>query len=187
MVGIVVFPTGRLRSASVVSHAATVLLTPSGESGLPWLLDKAKGYGVQLGAATLAIESTTGLKSLTGRERPNHRGNDSFPSGHTSASAVYTELARMNLETVEMSPFARRSSDWGLAALTAGTAWARIEAGWHYPSDTLVSISLGNFCAEFVNHAFLDAGGGASQASLAFVPLPGGGELRLQMDLGLPK
>jgi hypothetical protein len=90
----------------------------------------------------------------------------------------------MNLETVEMNPFARRSSDGGLAALTAGTAWARIEAGWHYPSDTLVSISLGNFCAEFVNHAFLD-GSNASQASLAFVPLPGGGELRFQMDLGL--
>ena len=33
--------------------------------------------------------------------------------------------------------------------------WARIEAGWHYPSDTLFSMALGNFIASFVNDAFL--------------------------------
>lgn len=43
----------------------------------------------------------------------------------------------------------------GLTAMTIGTSWARIEAGWHYPSDTLFSLALGNFLASFVNDAFL--------------------------------
>jgi membrane-associated phospholipid phosphatase len=45
--------------------------------------------------------------------------------------------------------------DAGLIAMTIGTSWARIDAGWHYPSDTLFSMALGNFIASFVNDAFL--------------------------------
>ena len=33
--------------------------------------------------------------------------------------------------------------------------WARIEAGAHFPSDTLLGAALGNFVASFVNDAFL--------------------------------
>jgi hypothetical protein len=40
-------------------------------------------------------------------------------------------------------------------ALTASAAWARIEAGAHYPSDTLFSIALGNFIGATVNDAFI--------------------------------
>ena len=54
-----------------------------------------------------------------------------------------------------MSDGARRTLDVGLYALTIGTSWSRIEAGWHYPADTLFGMALGNFMASFVNDAFL--------------------------------
>ena len=78
-----------------------------------------------------------------------------------------------------MSRAARLSLKVGLDALTIGTSWARIEAGAHFPSDTLVSMALGNFCAVFFNDAFL--GLDSANASLTFVPLSGGGELRWQL------
>jgi|ERR1019366_7477659 membrane-associated phospholipid phosphatase len=170
--------SNELRSASVAADAVTVLLTPSGEWGASWVLDKLKGYAVDLAAATTAIETTTLLKDATQRTRPNDSGTDSFPSGHAATSAVYTRLATVNLDQIDMSDGARGALDTGLQVLNFGTAWARIEGGWHYPSDTLMSIALGNFCGMFFNDAFL--GLDTSRAKVAFAPRPGGGELRWQ-------
>ena len=39
--------------------------------------------------------------------------------------------------------------------IAAGTAWARIEAGEHYPSDVLVGYALGHFFSAFIQDAFL--------------------------------
>ena len=108
----------------------------------------------------MAAVSATGfitleLKDAADRERPNGADEESFPSGHTSSSAVHTRLASRNLRSIDMSPHAKLASEIGLHALTIGTSWARIEAGWHYPSDTLFSMALGNFFASFVNDAFL--------------------------------
>ena len=171
-----------LRSAAVAANAVTVLLTPSGEFGSAWALDKLKGYAVDLVAATTAIETTTLLKNVTHRTRPNGSGTDSFPSGHATTSAVYTRLASLNLDEIPMSGPAREALDVGLQAINFGTAWARIEGGWHYPSDTLVSIALGAFCGTFFNDAFL--GLEMPRAKLAFVPLPGGGEVTWQLQIG---
>jgi hypothetical protein len=68
---------------------------------------------------------------------------------------VHTRLASRNLRSIEMGSGWRRTLDIGFTALTIGTSWARIEAGWHYPSDTLFSMALGHFLASFVNDAFL--------------------------------
>jgi membrane-associated phospholipid phosphatase len=106
-----------LRSASVAADAVTVLLTPSGEWGASWLLDKFKGYAVDLTAATTAIETTTLLKNVTQRTRPNDSGNDSFPSGHATTAAVYTRLADLNLDEIEITAGARGALDVGLQVL----------------------------------------------------------------------
>jgi membrane-associated phospholipid phosphatase len=171
-----------LRSASVAADAVTVLLTPSGDWGSAWVLDKVKGYAVDLVAATTAIETTTLLKNVTHRVRPNGSGTDSFPSGHAATSAVYTRLATRNLDEIEMSNGTRVALDVGLQVINFGTAWARIEGGWHYPSDTLVSIALGNFCGLFFNDAFL--GLNTDRAKLTFAPLPGGGLLTWKLQVG---
>jgi hypothetical protein len=171
-----------LRSASVVSEAATVLFTPSGDSASEWMLNKVKGFGVQIAAVAVTTRTTRLLKVAVGRERPNGADTESFPSGHTSSSAVYARLAAENLKSIEMSPAARLSLTVGLDALTIGTSWARIEAGAHFPSDTLFSMALGNFCAVFFNESFL--GLDSARASVAFVPVPDGGEVRWQVRFG---
>jgi hypothetical protein len=95
---------------------------------------------------------------------------------------VHTRLASRNLQSIEMSGAARTSLDVGLYALTIGTSWARIEAGWHFPSDTLFSMALGNFIASFVNDAFL--GLDDSTSRLAIAPTEGGVTLQWQMRFG---
>jgi len=146
------------------------------------MLNKVKGFGVQIAAVAVTTRTTRLLKVAVGRERPNGADTESFPSGHTSSSAVYARLAAENLKSIEMSPAARLSLTVGLDALTIGTSWARIEAGAHFPSDTLFSMALGNFCAVFFNESFL--GLDSARASVAFVPVPDGGEVRWQVRFG---
>lgn len=168
-----------LRSASTYAYYASVLATPSGSEPGEWFLNKAKGTLVQAGAVAATGLLTTELKAATDRERPNGEGRESFPSGHTSSSAVHTSLAARNLESLNLGPHTRVALNVGLHALTIGTSWARIEAGWHFPSDTLFSMALGNFLAKFTNDAFL----GLSQhnAAVAITTADGGAVLQWQV------
>lgn len=144
-----------LRSASVIAYHVSVLATPSGDDPAQWLESKAKGYVMGLAAIGLTSATTDKLKTTTDRERPNGADQKSLPSGHTSSSAVSTRLASRNLRSIDIDDSTERAFNVGLDMLTIGTAWARVEAGAHFPSDTLVSIALGNFMASFVNDAFL--------------------------------
>jgi membrane-associated phospholipid phosphatase len=144
-----------LRTVSVLAHYATIVATPSGDDFGEWVANKARGTLVGVAAVSSTVLVTRSLKTSIGRERPNGRDDESFPSGHTSTSAVHTRLASRNLRSMEMSDGARLGLDVGLYALTIGTSWSRIEAGWHFPADTLFSMALGNFMASFVNDAFL--------------------------------
>lgn len=144
-----------LRTASSVAHYITIVATPSGEDAGDWLLNKTKGALVDVAAVSATTAITRYLKRAVDRERPNGLAGESFPSGHTSSSAVHTRLASRNLEAIQMSDATRFTLNAGLTAMTLGTSWARIEAGWHYPSDTLFSMALGNFLASFLNDAFL--------------------------------
>lgn len=166
-----------LRDASVVGYAASVLATPSGEAGGEWWVAKAKGAAVGFGAFAATAGVTSGLKSLTSRERPNGNGDDSFPSGHASTAAVFDTMTVRNLQSIEMSAPLRTTLEIGAGAITAGTAWARVEAGAHYPSDVLVGVALGNFFAAFFTEAFL---GIEPDARLTFSaePTRGGGLVR---------
>lgn len=144
-----------LRSASSFAHYASILATPSGDEPGDWMLSKLKGTLVGVAAVSATGQVTNFLKEQTDRIRPNGADGESFPSGHTSASAVHTSLAARNLESIAVSDATRATLNVGLHALTFGTSWARIEAGWHYPSDTLFSMALGNFIASFINDAFM--------------------------------
>jgi hypothetical protein len=144
-----------LRNASSVAHYVTILATPGGDDPGDWIVSKAKGTLVGVAAVATTGQITNFLKGQADRTRPNGADIESFPSGHTSASSIHTRLAARNLESVEMSDPTRTTLNVGLHALTFGTSWARIEAGWHYPSDTLFSMALGNFIASFINDAFM--------------------------------
>jgi membrane-associated phospholipid phosphatase len=172
----------RLRSASVGVDIATILFAPSGPLDGEWLWDKAKGYLVNLVAATAAVESGTGLQHLVRRERPNRANDHSFPSDHATTSSVYTRLATLNLEQIPMSGGQREVLDAALHGLSFATSWARVEGGWHYPSDTLAGMALGNFFADFFTASFMGLPEGDSR--VAFRTLPGGGELTFSVALG---
>lgn len=159
-----------LRTASVVAHYATLLATPGGDDFGDWLANKARGTLVDMAAVSSTVALTRALKTNVGRTRPNGADDESFPSGHTSTSAVHTRLASRNLRSIDMPAGARRTLDIGLYALTIGTSWSRIEAGWHFPADTLVGMALGNFMASFVNDAFLGLDPAAASISVAATP-----------------
>jgi PAP2 superfamily len=170
-----------LRTASSVAYFATVLATPDPNEPGPWIRDKAEGLAIGLGAIAVTGLATTGLKKASGRTRPNGQGNESFPSGHTSHSAVLTGLAHDNLDSLDIGNGTQRALDIGLDALTIGTGWARVEAGAHFPSDTLVGMALGNFVSRFFDQAFLE-GGSTRAVALSLEPLPRGVELEWRMS-----
>jgi membrane-associated phospholipid phosphatase len=92
---------------------------------------------------------------VVGRKRPSGGSNDSFPSGHATVAASFSTLAAKNIEAMQLSKTAEISSDIGLGVIAAGTAWARVEAKAHYPSDVLAGIAIGHFLSAFINDAFL--------------------------------
>lgn len=144
-----------LKHASGALWLASGLATPSNGDEGEWLLDKVSGLGIQAGAGVL-LRSTVGiLKDTTGRTRPNGLGKTSFPSDHASNTSLYTTMASKNVEYLGWSDNAVSATRFGLGTITAATAWARIEANQHYPSDVLAGIALGHFFGTFFTGAFL--------------------------------
>ncbi|VAW96253.1 hypothetical protein MNBD_GAMMA20-1112 [hydrothermal vent metagenome] len=135
---------------------------------------------VQLGAMTANGLVTQAFKLGVGRSRPDDSDTLSFPSGHASVAFTGATLTRRNLARLDLQAPLRTLLDVGAISLAAGTAWARVEAGVHYPSDVLAGAALGNFVAAFVNDAFLREGGLAEGTLRANVqPLRGGLVLQL--------
>ena len=144
-----------LEDSSGAAYLITTMATPSGDDPSEWLIAKAKGLAIGLTVSGITAESTTLLKGVSGRPRPDGVNNRSFPSGHESGTAVFTTLARRNLESLSLSPGSRIFADIGIAGIAVGTGWARVEAKKHDPSDVLVGYSLGYFFSAFINDAFL--------------------------------
>lgn len=172
----------RLRAASAYAYFASVLAAPSGKRRGTWVLDKIRGLAVGYAAVGATDEESALLRDAAARERPNGAATGSMPSSHTSRSAVLTELAEQNLQAIDMSRTTRRILDFGLDGLTYATAWARVEAGYHYPSDTLVGMAIGNFNGAFFNDAFMGLAMTASSPPVSLVVLPGGAALRWRLE-----
>jgi len=167
-----------LRTSAAVLNCVTLLATPSGNEPGQWLLNKTKGGLVELAAIGSTSLVTGTIKNVADRERPNDVDTQSMPSGHASSAAVQTRLASLNLDSIEMDSTLREAVKIGAGAISVGTGWARVEAGWHYPSDTLVGMAIGNFFASFFNHAFLRAD---APGALAFTATDGGAVVQWQV------
>jgi len=163
-----------LKFASGLLQVGTLLATPSGAEPGEWVANKARGLAVEWSAVAAATGTTGLLKEAVGRERPNAKDDQSFPSGHATSAAVNGRLAAINLDSIEMGRGARIATTAAIDVTIFGTAWARVEAGAHYPSDVLVGMALGHFFARFVTGAFL---GPASQDSVAISPTDGGARI----------
>ena len=141
-----------LQVASVTVYAASVLAAQAARS-------------TATGSSRRRREPRSG-SALRGDQRRNQRsqvgrlaraagriGRRQLSSGHASTAAVFDTLAVRNLETIDMSPALRTTLVVGTGAITAGTAWARVEANKHYPSDVLVGVAIGNYMAAFFTEA----------------------------------
>jgi hypothetical protein len=145
-----------LEDSSTAAYLITTIATPSGDDPSGWLTAKAKGLAIGITASGITSGGTSLLKKITKRARPGDPNSDkSLPSGHASGSAVFTTLARRNLESISLSPGSRLFADIGIVGLAIGTGWSRVEAKAHYPSDVLVGYALGHFFSAFINDAFL--------------------------------
>ncbi len=125
---------------------------------------------------------TAGLKILFGRFRPEtdadayrfapFSGHRSLPSGHTSAAfAIVTPwvLYYPNVAT------------YGLFALSAGTAVARIALDKHWPTDVLAGGAIGLLTARWLTRRH--QGAGAERLSLTPAVGPGAVSLTLRLRL----
>lgn len=111
---------------------------------------------VQSSAIILTHNQTMALKNLTGRERPQGNNAMSFPSAHTSGSAAFATMGKRNLTHMSLSPGSHFTLHNVFTTAAVGTAWGRVEANVHYPSDVLVGYALGNFFGTLFNDAFLE-------------------------------
>jgi len=105
--------------ASLVGYGASVLATPSGDLDGGWLRAKAQGAAVGAGAFAATAGVTSGLKSLTSRERPDGSDDNSLPSGHASTAAVFGTMTVRNLQGIDLSPALRTTLEIGAGAMTA--------------------------------------------------------------------
>jgi membrane-associated phospholipid phosphatase len=132
----------------------TALATPSGDDSKDWVYSKLKGIAVEGAAELVTAGATSLLKGATGRTRPNG-GGKSFPSGEASASFSSVALCNRNLDSIELPQEVRIPLKVGNILLGTSVAWARVEAGAHYPSDVLAGAALGNFLSATVHDGFL--------------------------------
>lgn len=147
-----------LRNAAGTIWVASALATPSGDSAGDWWSAKARGLAVQASETVVMRQSTGYLKESIGRQRPNG-GDGSFPSLHSAAASSYATMSSRNIDAMNWSEEAKTRSRWGLGALTAATAWSRVEANVHYPSDVLAGTAFGHFLGAFFTDAFMGGDG----------------------------
>jgi hypothetical protein len=142
-----------LCTSAHMGMVTTAWLVPAEDR--PWLASTAWRIAWEHLGVMVASYATDPIKKWTARDRPNG-GPRSFPSWHATRAAAYAGMGYRNLNLIDMRPVYRHSAQLALATLAAGTAWARVEAGQHYPTDVLAGAALGNFIAILIHDAFLN-------------------------------
>jgi len=143
--------------ATNLSMLGTSLAVPNGPGA--WEFKPERAVLGEVGVL-LTAGLTDVLKDVSGRERPDGANDRSFPSGHTSQAFAASAFAGRSVGQLNLSKGGRLALESSITAMAAATAWARVEAGVHYPSDVLAGAALGNFIAIFVHDAFLPADSG---------------------------
>lgn len=165
----------KLRDLSTITALSSALLAPA-----PDWSGRLERLGLNLGVMLAEGVTTTVIKDLSERERPDEMGDRSFPSGHAAQAASRYSLTAHNLNAFGLDPRVRFGLSAGVVGLTTATAWARIEAEKHYPSDVLVGIALGNLFANFAYRWWYPENG----YRLSFEPAADGVALTLRLPLG---
>lgn len=125
---------------------ATLLLTTSWDGSYGgYAFNKLKGGTAMWLANKGSLSVSNNSKDLFKRERPNQKDNKSMPSGHSMRAGTYHLLVRRNIAASNLNPYLGKAMVITSGAYTAATMWSRVEGKMHYPSDTLVGYSMGQF------------------------------------------
>lgn len=144
-----------LKGALHVVMLASVLLPTTDEAPLAERAMMAAANEL----TTIPNDVVTGwLKGALDRERPDRSNRMSLPSGHSSAAAAYAAIADTNLKRARVSRRTRLTMQVVSELLVAGTAWARVEANKHHPTDVLAGAALGHFLTATIDRAVRDRG-----------------------------
>ncbi|MBM4204791.1 MAG: phosphatase PAP2 family protein [Gammaproteobacteria bacterium] len=163
-----------LQKATTGLWLATGVIAPAESAG-----DKLARLSAGVGAVLLTGGIELSLKEAVGRERPNGKNSNSFPSGHAGRTQALATMTEYNLRAMDLSDPARIGIMATSQLLAAGTAWARVEAGKHHVNDVLIGSAIGHFIAAFVREAFFSGSAGA--VALEFQSLDGGGALTVSL------
>ncbi len=159
-----------LRDGLTAGAYLTLAFTPgNGKTTNEFIESKFIEMALETGTLEFTDYTTDWLKLVTGRTRPDGSNDRSFPSGHASRAFAAASLASLNLGVTEMDNTLRTALQYTGRGAAWGTAWARIEAGKHYPSDVLASAALANFITVFIHRAFL-SDRPKNDISLSFAP-----------------
>lgn len=161
------------RDSLVASVAVTALAMPAGNDPANHTANKTRGLVVEAAALKATSLITTGIKDISGRERPNRANDKSFPSGHASRAFAAAALTSKNLESFDLEPAAKTGIRAGLYSFATLTAWARVEARVHYPTDVLAGAALGNFLSRFIHDAFLGLDDNQEMVQIEILPKQG--------------
>lgn len=144
-----------LRTALAAATIVSVISTPGGPNASEWMTAKFKGTLVEASAVGVTGSLTNALKDVTDRERPNKQSDNSFPSLHASEAYSYATLTARNIDALNLSPGSRKLLRISAKTMAAGTAWARVEANKHYPTDVLAGAALGHFVTAVIHDSFM--------------------------------
>lgn len=143
----------RFRSFAHYGMILSALAVNSDSEGywLPMIERLAWEHVGALAATTVRIP----IKKIIDRNRPNG-GTEGFPSGHATRAFSYVGMTYRNIDALNLNPVWEYSAKSIETGFGYSTAWARVEAGEHYPTDVLAGAALGNFVALFIYDAFFD-------------------------------
>ncbi len=134
---------------------ATALVTPSGETPGEWLFNKGKGLTATYLITKSSYTISENAKKPFNRERPDGSNDKSFPSAHALRASMHAAIASRNVDAMGIDDTAKLFAKGGFYTLAGMTAWARVEANKHHPSDLLVGYSIGRLFGIFLNDAFI--------------------------------
>ncbi len=139
------------KSLTELGYITTALVAPGPDTPSEWVALKARLLGVEWLAIKTARSFTSAVKTISQRDRPNNQNDRSFPSGHATSASIQANMAKLNIDYLPIDPFPKQALGLTFDSFAALTAWARVEAGMHYPSDVLAGWAIGHFFSHLAN------------------------------------
>jgi membrane-associated phospholipid phosphatase len=101
---------------------------------------------LQLGKSLVLTSAITyGLKAVVHEDRPNHQGNDSFPSGHTAIGFASAEVMRKRYGWKVGGP---------VYAAATFIGYSRIQSRAHHVHDVVAGAGIGILIGAFFTHPY---------------------------------